>query len=212
MIRWSVAVILVLLVPIIPFLSFGESLEARVGRWFDSSLSPVATAAIIVGVLASDVLLPIPSSFVSTLAGARLGLIGGALVVWLGMTLGAIIGFTLARVFGRPLAVRLSSVDDLRRMELLGEDRGPAILAVTRPLPVLAEASVLLLGVVGIPWRRFMPVVALANLGLAAAYAALGYYAGQEENLAVALLASIALPLLATMIARYWWPVAREVA
>jgi uncharacterized membrane protein YdjX (TVP38/TMEM64 family) len=212
MIRWSVAVTLVLLVPVIPFLSFGDSLEARVARWFDSSLSPAATAAIIVGVLASDVLLPIPSSFVSTLAGARLGLIGGAFVVWLGMTLGAIIGFTLARVFGRPLALRLSSTDDLRRMELLGEERGPAILAMTRPLPVLAEASVLLLGAVGIPWRRFLPVVALANLGLAVAYAALGYYAGQEENLAVALLASIALPLLATMIARYWWPVASEAA
>ncbi|HEY4310140.1 MAG TPA: VTT domain-containing protein [Pirellulales bacterium] len=210
LVRWTVAVTLVLLVPIIPFLSFGDSLEAQVERWFDTALSPMATAAIVVGILASDILLPVPSSFVSTLAGARLGFLGATAVVWLGMTLGAMIGFALARAFGRPLAQRFSSADDLRRMEALGEDRGPAVLALTRPLPVLAEASVLLLGAVGVPWRRFLPVVALANLGLAAAYAGLGYYAGQEGNLPVALAASIALPLLATTAARYWLPSARE--
>ena len=95
-------------------------------------------------------------------------------------------------------------------METLAEDRGPAVLALMRPLPVLAEASVLLFGAVGVPWRKFLPVVTLANLGLAAAYAGLGHYAGQEGNLAVALAASIALPLLATTIARYCLPAASE--
>jgi uncharacterized membrane protein YdjX (TVP38/TMEM64 family) len=209
-VRWSIIVTLVLLVPVIPFLSFGDSLEARVERWFDASLSPVATATIVAGVLASDIVLPIPSSFVSTLAGSRLGFVVGTVVVWLGLTAGAMIGFWLARTFGRPLAARLSSPEDLRRMELLGEERGPFVLALTRALPVLAEASVLLVGAIGVPWRRFLPVVMLANLGLAAAYAALGHYAREEGNLAVALAASIALPLLATTIARYWLPAAGE--
>ena len=208
LVRWSVAITLVLLVPIIPFLSFGDSLEAQVEGWFDDSLSPQATAAIVVALLASDILLPIPSSFVSTLAGARLGFWRATIVVWLGMTLGATIGFALARAFGKPLAQRFSSADDLRRMESLAEERGPAVLALTRPLPVLAEASVLLLGAVGVPWHRFLPVVTLANLGLATAYAGLGHYAGQEGNLAVVLAASIALPLLATTATRYWLPTA----
>ena len=210
LLRWSVAITIVLLVPVIPFLGFGGSLESRVETWFDSTLSLSATAAIVVGVLASDILLPIPSSFVSTLAGSRLGLPGGAAVVWSGMTLGAVIGFALVRVFGRPLAARLSSADDLRRMEMLAQRGGPAVLALTRALPVLAEASVLLLGAIGLPWRRFLPVVLLANLGLAVAYAALGHFAHQEGNLTVALAASIALPLLATMIARHWLSPAHE--
>jgi uncharacterized membrane protein YdjX (TVP38/TMEM64 family) len=208
--RWSFALALVLLVPVVPFLSFGDSLEARIEAWFDASLSPAATATIVAGVLAADILLPIPSSFVSTLAGSRLGFIAGTAVVWLGMTVGAVIGFWLARTFGRPLAARLSSPDDLRRMELLGAERGPLVLALTRALPVLAEASVLLLGAIGIPWRRFLPVVMLANLGLAMAYAALGHYAREEGRLVLALAASIALPLLATAFAQYWLPVARE--
>lgn len=210
LVRWSIAVTLVLLVPVVPFLTVGDSLEARVQRWFDAPLSPTATAAIVVGVLASDVFLPIPSSVVSTLAGARLGVFVGAICIWLGMTVGAVLGFALARIFGRVLALRLSSPEDLRRMECLGEEHAVLALAVTRPLPVLAEASILLLGYLGVPWRRFLPVVGLANLGLAVAYAAFGHFAGQEGNLAVALAASIALPLLATTVARYWLPAAHE--
>lgn len=212
LVRWTLAITLVMLVPIIPFLGFGDALESHIEHWFDANLSPTATGAAVVAVLAADVLLPVPSSAISTLAGARLGPLAGGFVVWLGMTLGAMIGFALARTLGRPLAQRLASADDLRRMELIGEERGTFVLALTRPLPILAEASVLLLGALGVPWRRFLPVVMLANLGLAAAYAVLGYFAGQEGNLAVALAASIALPLLATMIARYWLPTVRETA
>ena len=210
--RWSIAVTLVLLVPVVPFLSLGNSLDARIEGWLDAALSPTATACIVTGVLASDVLLPVPSSFVSTLAGSRLGFVVGTLVVWAGMTVGAVLGFWLARTFGRPLAARFSSADDLRRMEQLGSERAAIILALTRPLPVMAEASVLLVGAVGTPWRCFLPTVMLANLGLAAAYAALGHYARAEGSLAVALAASIALPLLATIIFRHWLPAQPEVS
>ncbi|MBI2824531.1 MAG: VTT domain-containing protein [Planctomycetia bacterium] len=208
LVRWSIAVTLVLLVPVIPFIGFGDSLDQRVEQWFDASLSPAATAAVVAAVLASDVLLPVPSSFVSTLAGSRLGVPAGTAVIWLGMTVGAVVGFGLARLCGRPLATRLSAPHDLRRMEALAARGGPTVLVLTRALPVLAEASVLLMGAIGLSWRRFLPVVMLANLGLAVAYAALGHYARQEGSLAVALAASIAIPVLATMVARRWLPAA----
>jgi hypothetical protein len=44
--------------------------------------------------------------------------------------------------------------------------------------------------------------VGLTNLGLAASYAALGNRVG----LPYALAASIAIPLIATLLARRWWP------
>ncbi len=210
--RWSIAIVLVLLVPIIPFLGFGESLDHWIEGWFVAARSSTAVAAFVAGVLASDVLLPVPSSFVSTLAGARLGLFWGTLVVWMGMNAGAVLGFALARWLGRPLAARLSAPADLRRMELLVERGGPAMIALCRALPVLAEASVLLVGSVGLPWRRFLPIVLLANLGLAVAYAALGHFARAEGSLAVALVGSIALPVLATLVARHWLPTSPKVS
>jgi uncharacterized membrane protein YdjX (TVP38/TMEM64 family) len=206
LVRWSIVITLVLLAPVVPFLLFGDWAEARITHWLDETLSTEATAGIVVGVLASDILLPVPSSFVSTLAGSRLGVAVGAAVIWIGMTAGCILGFALARWLGRPLALRFSSAADLQRMEALAQRGGPLILALTRPLPVLAEASVLLVGAIGLSWRQFLPVVCLANLGLAVAYAALGYWAHEQGNLPVALAASIIVPVLATFVARRWLP------
>jgi uncharacterized membrane protein YdjX (TVP38/TMEM64 family) len=212
LVRWSIAITLVLLAPVVPFLLFGDWAEARIEQWLDETLSSGATAGIIVGVLASDILLPVPSSFVSTLAGSRLGVAGGAAVIWLGMTAGCLLGFALARWLGRPLAMRFSSAEDLQRMEALAQRGGPLILALTRPLPVLAEASVLLVGAIGLSWRQFLPMVCLANLGLAVAYAALGYWAHEQGNLPVALAGSIIAPVLATFVARRWLPMKQTAA
>jgi uncharacterized membrane protein YdjX (TVP38/TMEM64 family) len=149
--------------------------------------------------LTADVFLPIPSSVLSTFAGDALGVAAGTAVSWVGMTAGAIVAFGLARAIGRPLVLRLSREDDLARIDLLSRRCGPAVLVVARPVPVLAEASVLMLGATGLSWGRLLAPVALSNLGIAATYSALGHLV----QLPIALAASIALPLAATAVARY---------
>jgi uncharacterized membrane protein YdjX (TVP38/TMEM64 family) len=157
-----------------------------------------------VALLSSDILLPVPSSLVSTFAGAQLGILAATAVSWLGMTLGAVVGFVLARVWGRALAVRFASLDDLQRIDRLGQDYGVWMLIVTRPLPLLAEAAVLLAGLAGLNWRWFLTCVMLSNLGIALVYSILGRLANSQGHLLLALLASIALPLLATTMTRRW--------
>jgi 3-dehydroquinate synthase len=53
-------------------------------------------------------------------------------------------------------------------MDNLGQRFGSGILVITRALPILAEAAVLLMGTVDLPWRQFLPAVMLSNLGIAA--------------------------------------------
>jgi 3-dehydroquinate synthase len=139
---------------------------------------------------------------VNTFAGAQLGVAGGTLTAWLGMTLGASFGFALARWLGRPLVEWMISADDLPRVAEASRRFGPQLVVITRALPVLAEATVLLLGSARLEWRRFLPAMALSNLGLAVVYAAFGYYARQQGMVVVALAVSIALPVLAATIAR----------
>jgi uncharacterized membrane protein YdjX (TVP38/TMEM64 family) len=195
---------LILLIPIVPFLLFGADFEAWVERWSEQPYSKPATALIIIGLLATDILLPTPSSMISTLGGWQLGVVGGTLASWIGMTSGAVIGFVLARRWGRPFAVWLSSEQDLERMHGLSQRFGPAVLIVGRGVPVLAEASVLLMGIHRLSWQRFLPAVLLSNLGIAFAYSAFGDYAEQNQWLPLALGVSIALPvLLATMVSRF---------
>jgi uncharacterized membrane protein YdjX (TVP38/TMEM64 family) len=204
--RSILLVSLALAAPILPFVVMGDELTAKVDSWLDPQLPRPAVAALVAGVLATDILLPVPSSVVSTFGGAQLGVLTGTLVSWLGMTVGAIAGFWLARLFGRPLAVRLSGGAELANMTALAARHGPWLLAMTRAVPVLAEASVLTMGATGLTWRRFLAPVALANLGIAAVYSACGHFASQWDALPLALAASIALPVLAATMARRLLP------
>jgi uncharacterized membrane protein YdjX (TVP38/TMEM64 family) len=196
LLRPTLPMILVLAVPIVPFLLFGEQIEASLSAWRASGQSPAIVAAVVIALLATDIFLPIPSSLVSTLAGWELGAPLGAAAAWAGMSLGAIIGFALARWFGPPLVAWLTRRDDLDRTRLLAERFGPALLVLGRGVPVLAEATVLLVGMHGLSWRRFLPPVLLSNLGLAIAYAWFGGFAEEHHWLPLALGVSVAIPVL----------------
>jgi uncharacterized membrane protein YdjX (TVP38/TMEM64 family) len=117
------------------------------------------------------------------------------------MTVGAVLAFGLVRLYGRRLASRLSTEEELNRMDALADRYGMLLLVVMRPIPVFAEASVLFMGVVRLSWWRFLISVSLSNLGIAAVYAVLG----NRVQFPIALAASIAIPLLVSMMARWFW-------
>lgn len=203
-------IVLVLLVPIIPFLLCGDQLENWFRAWFHAAQSRALVALAIVALLSTDVLLPVPSSFVSTFGGSQLGTWWGTLASWLGMSIGAALGFALARWLGPPFVRRLSQERDLAAMEAVSDRYGPVLLVLARGVPVFAEASVLLMGMHQLSWRRFLPVVLASNLGIAWAYSALGTWAADREWLPMALGVSVALPFLWTLMARRWMPRAEE--
>lgn len=204
LLRSAFLICMVLLVPILPFLFFGEQLGTLVTDWLEQPSSRPATAALLVGLLATDIFLPIPSSMISTLGGWQLGWLAGTLASWVGLTLGAIAGFVLARRWGRPFALWFSREEELDRMKELSATYGIAILILARGVPVLAEASVLLMGVHRLPWKQFLPAVLLSNLGLAWAYSTFGDFAEHHQWLPLALGVSVALPvLLAATIERF---------
>lgn len=204
--RLFLIVCVALLVPIVPFLVFGEAIEGQVEEWLTPPPPDWQLALLTVGVLSTDILLPVPSSLVSTLAGAQLGVVAATAASWLGMMLSASLGFGLARSFGRSLALRFCQPDDLERLDHFGRCYGAWTVVATRALPVLAEAAVFVVGLSELSWRRFLPPMMLSNLGIALVYALLGHFARSQGALTLALAASIALPLLAATIARRLLP------
>jgi hypothetical protein len=75
---------------------------------------------------------------------------------------------------------------------------------VCRPVPVLAEASVILAGLVHTSWRRFLFLTATSNLGIAAAYAAIGAFSMSVGSFTLTFVGAIALPALTMLAARLW--------
>jgi len=172
-----------------------DLISGRGSKWY------AATA--IGGLLASDVVLPIPSSVVSAGAGMLLGFSRGVAVVWLGMTASCLIGYLIG-ASSADAARRFVGRDGLIRASALAESYGDLMLVVSRPVPVLAEASVIFAGVVRTPFRRFLAMTSAANLGVAAGYAAIGAFSMRVESLLLAFAGAIAVPGLAMLVARLW--------
>jgi uncharacterized membrane protein YdjX (TVP38/TMEM64 family) len=206
LLRISIPILGLLLVLLIPFVLLGPQLQRWAAAWRQQPPGPAATFGMLVGLLSTDVFLPVPSSVVSTLGGGRLGWPLGTAASWLGMSLGAVAGFVVARWCGPAFAARLSSGEDLLRMKHATRRYGGAALVLARGVPLLAEASVLLFGAHGMTWRQFLPPVLLSNLGIAFAYAYFGDLAKRYEWLPLALGVAVGMPILLAAVVRRWLP------
>lgn len=181
-----------------PFLAFSSQLEPWIVQQVEGpSLSerPLYFGLAVAFLLIADILLPIPSSLVCTLAGSVLGSFAGTLVCWVGLNLSALFGYFLARWFGQPFVNRFSDEAKVAEAERMVNRFGTWGLALCRALPVLAEASVLFVGLYNMSFRRFWPPVVAANLGIAISFCVLGDIAKDQEWLAIALAVSVAIPV-----------------
>ena len=195
-------VMIVLAVPIVIAVCQGEMFADWATQWRDEPPAKSVLALAVIGILAADIFLPVPSGPLNALAGAQLGIPLATVVCWTGMTLGAVVAFGLAKRWGRPWTARFVDQQDLDSLRTASAGSEGWMLLITRPAPVLAEAAVLLAGLIAIPWRRFLPPVAAANLLIAATYAVLGSYAAENDVLALAIIASVLLPLVLALILR----------
>ena len=147
--RMTLVILLALLIPIIPFAIIGELpgerwLSASDDNAFLFGLSGMA-------LLAADVLLPIPSSIVGTMLGARLGFIPGWMWCWLGLMIGNAIGYFT----GRLLLARFAP--DIPRTPTL------ILLFISRPIPVLAEALTFTAGAEKMKFSQFFWAILVGN-------------------------------------------------
>lgn len=129
-------------------------------------------AAGLVGValLATDVLLPVPSSVVMVAHGALYGAPLGTLLSLVGSVGATLLGFALGRRGGL-LLERLVPPGARTRSEALLRRWGPLALVVTRPVPLLAETVAVLAGASPLRWRQVIPAAALGALPSAFLYA-----------------------------------------
>ena len=194
---WAVLVGLVL----IPFFLFEGQFNALAARIVQSDTSRMVSGAGIVALLALDVFLPVPSSIVATAAGVLLGLWKGTLVVWAGLMIGCLLGYAVGKK-GTGAARWMVGADSLTRAESLMRRYGELAIVLCRPVPVLAEASVIFAGLVGAPFGRFVLLSALSNLGIALGYAAFGAFSMRIDSFLAAFLGALILPGVAILIAR----------
>jgi uncharacterized membrane protein YdjX (TVP38/TMEM64 family) len=143
--------------------------------------APVAAAAVGVGLLVLDVVLPVPSSLVMIAHGAAFGPLLGAALSLLGSLGAALVGFAAGRR-GGPLLNRLVSADERRRADALLARWGVLAIVVTRPVPLLAETTVILAGASPLGWRRTAVAALVGSVPAAVLYALAGSVAAGLGN------------------------------
>ena len=191
-------IVAVVLVPVLPWLAVGPFLEPwAAGVLAGTSLAGMArplVAALGLGLLAGDCFLPIPSTLVMSALGLALGPWWGGGVATLGVFLSGSIAYWVCRRWGLVWARRIAGEQGLARVADAMRRNGPLVIAATRSVPVVQEATACLAGVVGLPARLFFPALAVGCVPTGFAYAAIGASAVHSAWWAAGL--SLAVPLL----------------
>jgi uncharacterized membrane protein YdjX (TVP38/TMEM64 family) len=196
---WIVFTLLVLGLILAPFFGW----ETPVHAWAGALLDRRPPWWVISGLLAADVVLPVPSSLVSTAAGLLLGFWSGAAASWIGMMAGCLAGYGIGARAGRAAASRLVGASELERVASAFQRFGDGVIVLFRAVPVLAEASVLFAGTVRMPLARFLVVSGLSNLGISFAYAAVGACSAKVPSFLLAFGGAVVLPLVAILASRF---------
>lgn len=197
---WIAALLLAAI--LVPFALWDEAITSWSRAVVAGDGAGAWIASVIGGLLAVDVLLPVPSSILSTAAGYRFGFLAGAVVSWGGMTVGCALAYAVGSGLGHGPSERLVGAEAMTRAREAMRRNAVWVLAVLRPVPVLAEASVLMAGISRMPLRPFVVVTTLANLGVSIAYAWVGSRSAEVGSFLLAFGGAMLLPGVAMFLAR----------
>lgn len=160
------------------------------GGWIGASVGA--------GLLALDVVLPVPSSVVMVALGKLYGFAAGAVLGLTGSVASAALAWALGRR-GEAWLARLLGPSERAAADAWLARYGAFALALTRPVPILAETLALLAGARALPLPRVLLASTLGILPAALLYA----WAGSAGRDAV----EDALLFLATLLVAgvLWW-------
>jgi uncharacterized membrane protein YdjX (TVP38/TMEM64 family) len=164
----------------------GLSIETAAERWLANA--GARSALLIVTLLASDVVLPVPSSLVMVLSGAAFGLVWGSLFAFAGSVAGQWLGFEIARRYGQGVARRLIRDEDIADFQGLFETHGFAAVLITRPLPIIMETISVVAGLACMRRSLFLPASFAGTMPAVIVYAYAGAYSRESGSVLPAVL------------------------
>lgn len=194
--------VLALLV-LIPFLIWGDYFEAMFTwegsrAWLEGFNNWAWLAGI--GLLVSDLFLPLPNTLIIAGLGWRYGILIGGLLGAGGSILSGLLAYGLCRKFGRGMALHFMKQKDLEQAEKMFQRRGGWIVALSRWLPMLPEIIACSAGLARMPIRLYILALACGNIPLGFVFAAIGHLG--HQNLPLATLLSLLIPPVLWLIAQ----------
>lgn len=185
------------------WLVWGGAWEARftlqgAAAWIECA-GPWAWAAGI-GLLAADLVLPVPGTVVMSALGLVYGTMTGGLVAAAGSTVAGLLGYGVGRLIGEKAARKLLGDRDFEKGRGLFSRGGGWMIALSRALPILPEALSCTAGLVRMPFGRFLASLVCGSVPVGFLYAWIG--AVGREAPGWTMVFSIAVPAILWLAAR----------
>ena len=170
---------------------FSANLELMVQQ-----LSPSWTAALlIIGFLAVDVLVPVPSSVIMLASGALFGGILGGVLSIIGSSTCAILAFQASRKVGRDKVVEWVGQKDYETFSTLMQKYGGYAVVLTRAVPLAMESVSFIAGLTKMKLKNFVLMSLLGYVPFAFLYSFAGASAKELSSTSTVLVLGFLLPL-----------------
>lgn len=129
-----------------------------------------------IGLLLSDLLLPIPGTVVMSALGAVYGFWLGGLFAVIGSMLAGTLGYGIGRFFDERFAKKWLGEKDFKKGHELFSERGSLMVAVSRALPILPEVLACMAGLVRMGFGKFLVALACGSVPMGFLFAWIGTF------------------------------------
>ncbi|MFO7967403.1 MAG: VTT domain-containing protein [Archaeoglobaceae archaeon] len=181
----------VLLIAVFSFRFFGAPDLTRFKGYV--SPSPLAGLVIIL-LLISDLVTPVPSSVLMTLAGSLYGVFWGTVIGSSGSLLASITGFYLVRKLGEGRLRSLITEEEIISMNDWFHHWGEGIVIISRMVPIVAETMSCFAGLTSISFKRFLVLLLLGTTPISFYYSYFGSRSQTVSEWSLPLVLGVTIP------------------
>jgi uncharacterized membrane protein YdjX (TVP38/TMEM64 family) len=156
----------------------------------------IGAGASIVGLLAVDVFLPVPSSIVMVLSGVLFGTGIGGMLSLFGSIIGNVLGYEIMQRYGPAFCSRFVKEEDISRIRPMIEKYGAVAVILSRPLPVVMETVSLAAGLCGMPRKKFFASSLIGTFPICFLYAYAGATSMQFRTIVPTMFMLVCIPAI----------------
>jgi uncharacterized membrane protein YdjX (TVP38/TMEM64 family) len=148
-----------------------------------------------IGLLAADIILPLPSSSIMASMGILYGPILGGLISSIGTIVAGLIAYWISRIAGLSAMRLMGAEKTLEAGQEMFSDIGGWFVVVSRWLPIIAEVVSCVAGLSRMPFKLYFLALVAGCLPLGFTYSVLGYAGSNRPVLTVVLVAFVPIAL-----------------
>ena len=194
MFRLLLIVFALIALSVVPFVIWGGQIEEDLSRlgaagWMQSFGRWAWVVGI--GLIASDIALPVPSTAVMGALGIIYGPWLGGAISALGSVTAGLLGYGVCRMIGPKTAQRLVGNEGFGQARALFDRWGGWLVAGSRWLPILPETVSFLAGLTGMRFTRYFGALVCGAIPLGFAFATAGHL-GADNAVATLLICAVA--------------------